>query len=91
MKQFLITVAGVFAGLLLFAIFVPFALLAWVIGASRPAPLPPHAVLNLDLRAGLTDQESSDGFGLFGGRQLSVLGVEETLRRAADDARVGGS
>jgi protease-4 len=90
MKQFLITVAGVFAGLLLFAIFVPFALLAWVIGASRPEPLPPHAVLNLDLRAGLTDQEPSDGFGLFGGRQLSVLGVEETLRRAADDARVGG-
>ena len=90
MKQFLITVAGVFAGLLLFAIFVPFALLAWVIGASRPAPLPPHAVLNLDLRAGLTDQEPSDGLGLFGGRQLSVLGVEETLRRAADDSRVGG-
>ena len=90
MKQFLITVAGVFAGLLLFAVFVPFALLAWVIGASRPAPLPPHAVLNLDLRAGLTDQEPSDGLGLFGGRQLSVLGVEETLRRASADSRIGG-
>ena len=90
MKQFLITIAGVFAGLVLFAIFVPLVLIAWAIGAARPAPLPPHAVLSLDLRAGLTDQEPSDGLGIFGARQLSVLGVEETLQRAGADPGVGG-
>lgn len=90
MKQFLITVAGVFAGLMLFAIFVPLALIALAVGASRPAALPPHAVLNLDLRAGLTDQERPDGLGIFGGRQLSVLGIEQTLQRAGADSQVGG-
>ena len=90
MKQFLLTVAGVFVGLLLFAVVVPALLIAVVVSGSRPAPLPAHAVLSLDLRSGMTDQEPQDGLAIFGGRQPSVMGIEETLRRAAGDASVGG-
>ena len=81
MKQFLLTVAGVFFGLVLFMIVVPVALIAIVVSGSRPAPLPAHAVLNLDLRGGLTDQDAQDGLAIFGGHGLSVMGIEETLRQ----------
>jgi protease IV len=90
MKQFLLTIAGVFVGLLLFMVVVPLALIAIAVGASRPAPLPAKSVLTLDLRGGLTDQEPQDGLPFLGGRGLSVMGVEETLRRAAADGQVGG-
>ena len=40
MKQFLLTMAGVFAGLVLFFIGVPFLLLTMIAGAARPAPTP---------------------------------------------------
>jgi protease-4 len=90
MKQFLLTVAGVFVGLLLFMVVVPLALIAIAVGASRPAPLPARSVLTLDLRGGLTDQDPQDGLPFLGGRGLSVMGVEETLRRAAADGQVGG-
>jgi protease-4 len=90
MKQFLLTVAGVFVGLLLFMVVVPLALIAIAVGASRPAPLPARSVLTLDLRGRLTDQEPQDGLPFLGGRALSVMGVEETLRRAAADGQVGG-
>ena len=90
MKQFLLTVAGVFVGLLLFVVVVPLALIAIAVGASRPAPLPAKSVLTLDLRGGLTDQDPPDGLPFLGGRGLSVMGVEETLRRAAADGQVGG-
>ena len=65
MKQFLLTVAGVFFGLVLFMIVVPVVLIAVAISGSRPAPLPVHAVLSLDLRGGLTDQEAQDGLAIF--------------------------
>jgi protease-4 len=90
MKQFLLTVAGVFVGLFLFVIVVPAVLIGLAISGSRPAPLPAHTVLNLDLRSGLTDQEASDGLAIFSSRGLSVMGIEETLRRAATDSSVGG-
>ena len=90
MKQFLLTVAGVFVGLLLFVVVVPVALIAVAVGASRPAPLPAKTVLSLDLRGGLTDQEGQDGLPFFSSRGLSVMGVEETLRRAAADKQVAG-
>ena len=90
MKQFLLTIAGVFCGLLLFVIVVPALLIAAAVSSSRPAPLPAHSVLNLDLRSGLTDQEPQDGLAIFGGHGLSVMGIEETLRRAAADSSVGG-
>ena len=40
MKQFLITVAGVFVGLAIFMIGVPFLLISAAAGALAPAPLP---------------------------------------------------
>ena len=90
MKQFLLTIAGVFVGLMLFVIVVPIALIAIAVGASRPAPLPAKSVLTLDLRSGLTDQEPQDGLPIFTSHGLSVMGVEETLRRAAADGQVAG-
>ena len=38
MKQFLITTAGVFAGLLIFLIGVPFVLITLAVSATGPAP-----------------------------------------------------
>ncbi|MEO8813545.1 MAG: signal peptide peptidase SppA [Caulobacteraceae bacterium] len=90
MKQFLITVAGVFAGLALFMIGVPLLILAVVAGSLRPAPLAPRTVLVLDLRGGLSDQATTSPLALLQGRSLSVMGIEETLRRAARDGRVKG-
>ena len=91
MKQFLLTVAGVFVGLVLFMIVLPAALIGLAVGAaSKPAPLPAKSVLTLDLRDGLTDQEAQGGLAIFGSHGLSVMGVEDTLRRAAKDSRVGG-
>jgi len=89
-RQFLITVAGVFAGLTLFVVIAPILIVAAVIGAARPTPLAPRSVLVLDLRGGLSDQESRDPLAILSGKSLSVLGVEETLRAAERDGRVGG-
>ena len=95
MKQFLITVAGVFVGLALFAIAAPLALIALALNAARPAPIAARSVLVLDLRGGLTDQEPRRP--PFGPDRpspkkqgLSVMGIEEALRRAQADGRVRG-
>jgi protease-4 len=90
MKQFLVTVAGVFVGLVLFAILLPIGLIAIAAGASRPAPLPAKTVLSLDLRGGLTDQPPQDGLAFFNTGTISVIGVEETLHKAETDSRVAG-
>ncbi|MCA0356081.1 MAG: signal peptide peptidase SppA [Proteobacteria bacterium] len=88
MKQFFLTVAGVFVGLLLFVVGVPFLLIAMAAGAARPAPVPAHAVLQLDLRGGLSDQEPKSPFAAFGASGGSVISVIETLRRAEKDDKV---
>lgn len=88
MKQFFLTVAGVFVGLLLFVVGVPFLLIAMAAGAARPAPVPAHAVLQLDLRSGLSDQEPKSPFAAFGSSGGSVISVIETLRRAEKDDKV---
>ncbi|PHY14077.1 signal peptide peptidase SppA [Caulobacter sp. B11] len=90
MKQFLMTVAGVFVGLVLFVVGVPFLLIVMAVGAARPAPVPAHTILNLDLRGGLSDQPSQSPFAAFGGGGLSVMSVSETLRRAETDDKVKG-
>jgi protease-4 len=90
MKQFLITIAGVFVGLALFAIVTPFVLLGLALSASRPTPLPARTVLVLDLRDGLTDQSPPDGLALFSARALSVVGIEDTLAKAGADDQVRG-
>lgn len=90
MKQFLMTVAGVFVGLVLFLVGVPFILIVLAAGAARPAPVPAQSVLQLDLRGPLSDQDSQNPFAAFGGGGRSVMGVVETLRRAETDGKVKG-
>ena len=91
MKQFLLTVAGVFAGLVLFFVGVPMLVLAIAANAAKPAAPPSRAVLTLDLRQSLSDQESQNplaGFG--GGASMSVLSVVQKLHHAETDAHVRG-
>lgn len=88
MKQFFLTVAGVFVGLLLFVVGVPFLLVVMAAGAARPAPVPAHAVLQLDLRGGLSDQAPTSPFAAFGSSGDSVMAIIETLRRAEKDDKV---
>jgi protease-4 len=90
MKQFLITVAGVFMGLLLFGIAVPIMLIVWVAGAARPAPVAQCTVLVLDLRGGLTDQDTASPLAFIQGKSNSVIGIEQTLRAAERDDKVRG-
>ena len=90
MKQFLITVAGVFVGLALFAVIAPFLALGLIAAAARPAPTPERTLLALDLRGGLADQAPRGPFAFLAGRGQSVMGIEETLRRAESDDRVKG-
>ncbi|MDP1738230.1 MAG: signal peptide peptidase SppA [Caulobacter sp.] len=90
MKQFLLTMAGVFAGLVLFFVLIPFLIIGSIIGAaSNPKDATPaQAVLELDLRDGLPDQDPQNPFAAFGGSGLSVISVIETLRHAETDDKV---
>jgi len=90
MKQFLITTAGVFAGLVLFLVGVPFLLIVAAANAAKPPPTPAHAVLQLDLRSPLTDQDPVNPFASLGRRSMSVMSVIETLDRAGKDGKVKG-
>src|SRR5665213_3497588 len=88
MKQFLLTMAGVFAGLALFFIGIPFLLISLVMSAAHPAATPAASVLSLDLRGGLTDQDPATLFGVFGQHSMSVMRIVQTLHRAQGDDRV---
>src|SRR5690606_28279684 len=90
MKQFLITMAGVFAGLVIFVVAVPVLLVMMAASAARPEPLPAQAVLELDLRDGLTDQDAQNPLVSIGRRSMSVMSVIESLKRAESDGRVKG-
>jgi protease-4 len=90
MKQFLITAAGVFAGLMIFLIGVPIVLIAVAASATGPEATPPRAVLELDLRDPLTDQSPANPLAGLGRRGNSVMTIIETLRRAQTDDRVRG-
>ena len=90
MKQFFITMAGVFAGLVLFLVGVPFLLVVMAAGAARPPATPAQSVLSLDLRDPMTDQDPQNPLASFGRRSLSVMSVIETLRRAESDGHVKG-
>jgi protease-4 len=90
MKQFLITAAGVFAGLLIFLIGVPIVLISMAASAAGPAPVPQRTVLELDLRDPLTDQSPQNPFAGIGRRSQSVMAIVEGLRRAGEDDRVKG-
>ena len=91
MKQFFLTVLGVFTGLVLFLVVVPVVLLTFAIAAGSSKPVTPAAsVLELDLRQGISDQPSTDPFAVFSGSGLSVLQVVDTLIQAQDDRNVKG-
>ena len=88
MKQFFVTMAGVFAGLLLFFIGVPFVIIVLAAGSTRAPVTPSNAVLSLDLRRGLTDQSSPNPFAALSSSSLSVMSVVEGLHTAEKDNRV---
>jgi len=89
MKQFFLTMLGVFAGLFLFLVVVPFILITVAISsASSKEPTPSNTVLELDLREGVTDQAPTNPFALFGGGGLSTMQIVDTLAQAEDDSRV---
>jgi protease IV len=90
MKQFLITAAGVFAGLTIFLIGVPFVLLTLALAAAGPAPVSNNSILELDLRRPMSDQGPSNPLLGLAGDRLSVMGVVETLRRAEKDEKIDG-
>jgi protease-4 len=89
MKQFFLTMAGVFAGLFVFFVIVPFFFIAIAVASlSAKEPTPSHTVLELDLRGGLTDQTPTNPFAMFGGGGLSTLQIVDTLAQAETDTRV---
>lgn len=91
MKQFLITVAGVLVGLVLFVIVVPMVLISSLASSasSRHAEsLPKAIVLGLDLREGISDGPSTSPFSF--GSGPSVMDVVERLQAAARDDKVKG-
>jgi protease-4 len=90
MKQFLVTVAGVFSGLLLFFVGLPLVFVVIVASAAKPPPPPQNAVLSLDLRQSLPDQDPSNPLAFLGARSMSTLSVAAALRRAAHDPDVKG-
>ncbi len=90
MKHFLLTMCGVFAGLLLFLVGIPILLIAIAAGASGPEPTPARTVVELDPREVITDQDSANPFASFGQPSLSVLKIVTTLRRAETDDHVRG-
>ena len=67
---------------------VPLVIVIGLIGSSRPAATPARAVLSLDLRQSLPDQEPDNPFAFITGRKLSVLSVAQGLRDAARDDNV---
>lgn len=91
MKQFLITVAGVLVGLILFIVVVPMVLISSIASSasSRHAESMPKAVvLGLDLREPVTDGPSTSPFHFDGG--TSVVSIVEKLQAAATDDKVKG-
>lgn len=91
MKQFVLTLAGVFAGLCLFFVVVPFLMIMSLVASAQPQDTTPAAaVLQLDLRDGLTDMDPENPFAAFGGSGMSVISVVETLQHAETDKKVKG-
>jgi len=88
-KQFLITVAGVVVGSLLFCFLGFFLLLGLIGAASAPAPQPRQMVLALDLREPMTDQRPSNPFAALGGGN-ALLDVLTRLEAARTDDAVKG-
>ncbi len=88
MKQFFLTVLGVFTGLILFVVVLPVVLIIAAAASSSEPARPANAVLELDLREGISDQAPTDPFAVFGGAGLSTIGIVDTLAQAEKDAHI---
>ncbi|MGE0664862.1 MAG: signal peptide peptidase SppA [Hyphomonadaceae bacterium] len=90
MKQFLITVAGVLTGLVLFLFIGPFLLIGMLAASFGGQPAQPnHMVLALDLREPMTDQRSPNPFAAFGDGN-ALLDVLAKIEAARTDNSVEG-
>ncbi|MBU6372741.1 MAG: signal peptide peptidase SppA [Alphaproteobacteria bacterium] len=90
MKQFLITVAGVLVGLLLFVVILPITLISMAAGSAEKANANPSSmVLQLDLREAMADQPSHSPFASFDG-SLSTIELVRNLEAAGRDDAVKG-
>lgn len=89
MKQFFLTMLGVFAGLFVFLIVLPMVLIIAAVASAGSTPATPaETVVQLDLRAGLSDQPSTNPFSAFGGSGLSVIEIVDGLAQAERDRNV---
>lgn len=89
MKQFFLTVLGVFTGLFLFLIVLPIVFIMIAAAAAGAKPVTPaNTVLELDLREGLSDQTPTNPFAAFGGSSLSTMQIVDTLAQAQEDDNV---
>ena len=89
MKQFFLTLLGVFTGLVTFFIVLPLIgilLIAMAAGSSKPTT-PTNTVLELDLRTSITDQTPTNPFAMFGDG-YSVMQIVDTLAQAETDPSV---
>lgn len=90
MKQFLITVAGVLVGLVLFLVVAPIVVISLLVSAASTAPVNPgRMVLALDLREEMTDQRAQSPFAAWGGGE-NVLDIVTRIEAASRDNRVRG-
>lgn len=88
MKQFFLTMAGVFAGLVLFFVGLPILLIVVIAANARPATPPANTILSLDLRNAISDQDPRSPLAFLGGRNLSVTSIVRGLRQAETDSNV---
>jgi protease IV len=88
LKQFFLTVLGVFAGLLLFVIIIPVMLIASAVGSSAPVT-PSNSVLVVDLRDNLTDVPANTPFAAFSAGS-SITGLVRKLEAAENDKNIKG-
>jgi protease-4 len=89
LKQFLITVAGVLVGLILFLFLVPIVLVSTLASGSEKSSTPAQAVLALDLREEMSDQPAQGAFASFGGG-TSLIKTLRQIDAAAGDPKVKG-
>ena len=88
MKQFFLTVLGVFTGLVLFLVVMPIVLITIAVASTSAPASPTRAVLELDLREGISDQAPTNPFAAFSGSGLSVMSIVDTLAQAEKDASI---
>ena len=82
MKQFFLTMGGVFAGLVVFFIGLPILLVIILASSAKPAPTPANSILSLDLRTGITDQAARNPLAFLSSKALSVAQIVQGLHQA---------